>query len=125
MAMLLLRKEMELLATVDAVRVTNQPELLEDVERPVDRRGRGARIDVTRPLDQLAPGQVSLRTGQDFDQRASLVRPAQPAGAQAIAQGVDGDPRAMLRHRTRAYLDTSGLLQLVASSRGGDRKSVV
>ena len=80
-------QDVVLLATVGPVAVADDPELLEDVEGPVDRRGDGRRIALPAPLDELGAGDVALGLGQHRDERAPLGRPAEPAVVQALAHG--------------------------------------
>ena len=58
---LLDRQDVELLAAIDPVVVAEIAEVLEDVERPVDRRRRRSRIDGPAALDQLGTRHVSGR----------------------------------------------------------------
>ena len=78
-------QDVELLAAVGAVAVAEQPELLEDVERPVDGRWDRLGVDRAAALDQLGAGHVAVGLRQDLDQRASLRRPAQAARAEPLA----------------------------------------
>ena len=79
------RLDVELLATVRAVAVAEQPEILQHVQRPVDRRGDRARIHGPAALDQLGARDVPIRAREDIDQRPALWRPAQPAGPKPFA----------------------------------------
>jgi hypothetical protein len=89
---LLLRQDVELLAPVGGVPVTDQPELLEHVERPIHggRDGRG--LPGATPFDELCAGDVAVGLGQRLDDRPALRSPAQPALAQPL---VDGAPRGL------------------------------
>ena len=55
------RQDVELLPPVGGMAVDEQPELLEDVERPVDGRGDRARVDLAAALDQLGTRDVAIR----------------------------------------------------------------
>ena len=79
-------QDVELLAPVGPVAVADQPELLEDVEGPVDRRRRRLRVDLAAALDELAAGDVPVRPRQDVDERPALRRPAQTALVEALAE---------------------------------------
>ena len=84
------RQDVELLAAVGAVAVAQQAEFLEDVERPVDGRGDGARVDLAAAFDQLGAGHVAVGLRQDLDERPPLRCPAQAARTQTVA---DTGPR--------------------------------
>ncbi len=80
-----------------------EAELLEDVKRAVDGRRDGRRVDLAAALDQLRAGHVAVGPRQDLDERPSLRRPAQPAGAQPIADIRPGGGRGRRRQiRSRA-----------------------
>ena len=79
------RQDVELLAAVGAVAVAQQAELLEDVERSIDRRGDRPGIDRPAALDELGPGDMAVGLRQDLDERPPLWRPAQAAGAKPVA----------------------------------------
>jgi hypothetical protein len=54
-------QDVELLATVGAVAVPDQAQLLEDVERSIDGGWGGGRVDGPTALDELGPGDMSVR----------------------------------------------------------------
>src|SRR5262245_26308450 len=62
------RQDVELLASVGAVAMAQEAELLEDVERPID--GRGDRLGIDRPtaIDELGAGHVTVGLREDLDQ---------------------------------------------------------
>jgi hypothetical protein len=78
-------EDVVLLATRGTVAVADDPELLENVQRPVDRRGDRGRVALPAALHQLGAGDVALGLRQDLDERAALGRPAEPAVAEAPA----------------------------------------
>src|SRR4029079_8314416 len=69
-----------LLAAAGPVAVADDAQLLEHVQGPVHRRRRGRWIDRPAAIDQLGAGHVALDAGEDVDQHATLVRPAQAPG---------------------------------------------
>lgn len=83
--MLLVGQDVELLAAVDAVAVTDEAELFEHVEGPVDGRWDRRRVDRPTGLDEFGPGDVTPRLRQDLDEDAALGRPAEPAVMQTLA----------------------------------------
>ena len=78
-AVLVVGEDVELLATVGAVAVADEAELLEDVERPVDGRGDCRRVEISAAIDELAARDVTRRLREDLDERPPLRRPAQAA----------------------------------------------
>ena len=88
MAMLTLRKNMELLPAIGAVSVPDQAELLEDIECAVDGRWNGRRVPGPAALDQIRGGNVTVGFRQHSDHCAALRGPAQTALSQAITDGV-------------------------------------
>ena len=88
--------DVELLPPVRAVAVTEQAQILEHVERPVDRGWDGSRVNFPAALDELGAGDVTVGSRQHLDERPPLRRPAQAAGAQLIAhlRPVRDGPRA-------------------------------
>jgi len=103
MTMLCLRPNVERFAAVGAVAVPDETELFEDGERPVHGRGDRRRIDGPAALDELGPGDVAARRGEDLDEGPPLWRPAQPPGPEALADaGPRTDPAAGLGRRGRA-----------------------
>lgn len=102
-AMVRRRKDMELLATIGAVTVPHQAELLEDVERAIDRRRDAGRVAGAAALHEIGAGDVAVGLGEHLDHRSSLRRPAQAAFAQAIADGVPGWLQTGHDHRRIVY----------------------
>ena len=88
-AVLRRREDVELLAAIGAVAVAEESELLQDVERPIDRRRRGRRVARAATLHQVRPGDVAVGRGEHLDHRSPLRRPAEPTRTQAL---VDGGP---------------------------------
>ena len=84
---------LEFLPAIDPVAVADDPELLEDVERPVDSRWDGIGVDRATALDELRAGDVPVGLGQDLDEDAALRRPAQALRPEAI-----GDARPSAGH---------------------------
>ena len=79
------RQDMELLAPVGRVTMAEEADLLEHVERAVDRRGDGRRIQLTAALDEFGTCDVAVGPGKDLDEHATLRGPAQSAGVQSLA----------------------------------------
>ena len=77
-------QDVELFATVRAMAVADDPELLEDVEGPIDGRGDRVRVARTTPVDELGTGHMAVDLGQDLDEdpplRASSAAPWREAG---------------------------------------------
>ena len=84
--MLDLGQDVELLAAVGAMAVADQTELLENVQRPVDRRRRRLRVDLAAALDELAAGDMAVGLRQDVDERPALGRPPQAALMETLAE---------------------------------------
>ena len=82
------REDVELLSAVGTVAVTHESEALEQIERAIHGRWSRPRISGPAALDELRAGDVPVRGGQDVDDRLALGRPAQPAAAQNIADGL-------------------------------------
>jgi hypothetical protein len=80
-----LGKHVELLAAVGTVRVAHDPQLLEHVQRPVDRLGRGGRVHLPAALDQFGTGHMAISAREDLDQDAALRCPAETPGMKALA----------------------------------------
>ena len=84
------REDVELLATISAVPMPDEPELLEDVERAVHRgrdRGEVARAAL---LHQLGSSDVTIGLGEHLDHGAALRRPAQAAAAEPRSDAIPG-----------------------------------
>ena len=81
------------------------PEILEDVERPVDGRRRRRRVDRAAALDELGTGDVTLDVRQDVQQHAPLRRPAQAPGAQS-RRDLRPAIRCMRQHRALLALSS-------------------
>lgn len=64
---LLVRSDMELRATVHAVVVAQVPELLKDIERPIDGRRDRRRVDRPAALDEFGARDVFVCGTQDLD----------------------------------------------------------
>ena len=79
------RQDVELLPSVGAMAVTHESQALENVERAVDGRRGGPRIQGAATFDELRAGDVAVRRGQDVDDRLALGRPPQAATAQHLA----------------------------------------
>jgi hypothetical protein len=75
------RQDVELLATVCPVAVTDDAELLENVERPIDGRWDRVRIEGPAAIDQLRAGHVAVGVGKYLDEDPPLRGPAQTTGA--------------------------------------------
>ena len=68
MAVIGLGQDMELLASVSAVAVADQAQVLEYIQRPIDGGGDGLRVRGAASLDQLGRRDVPLRVAQDAQQ---------------------------------------------------------
>jgi len=90
MPMLVAWPDVELLPPIGPVPVADEPELLEDVERPVDGGRDGRRVDRTAALDQLGAGDVAIRLGEHVDHRPALRCPAHPSRPEAVRHGGPG-----------------------------------
>ena len=77
------RADVELLAPARPVAVADDPEILEHVQRPVDRRRRRRRVDRAAAFDELGARDVALDVRQDVQQHPPLRRPAQATGAES------------------------------------------
>ena len=77
-------QDVELFATVRAVAVADDSELLEDVEGSIDGRRDGVRVARTTPVDELGTGDMAVDLGQDLDEDPPLGRPAQPLGSKMV-----------------------------------------
>ena len=82
------REHVILLASVRVVAMANQPEALEDVERPVHRRRDRRRDALPASFQQLGTREVTVGLGEDLDHRPPLRRPAQAPRAQPLADGI-------------------------------------
>jgi len=67
------------LAALAAVAVADHTELLEDVERAIDRRGSRGGIDGPAAVDDLGAGHVAVHPSEHIEEDAALRRPAQAA----------------------------------------------
>ena len=90
MAVRLSGPDMELLASVTPVRVLDDPDLLQDPQRPVDRGGRRLRIQGTATIDELAASHVAVRPLDDLDDQPPLRGPAQARTTEVLADGIRG-----------------------------------
>lgn len=84
------REHVELLASVGAVRVPDETDLLKHVKGPVDGGGGGVRIAGAAALDELGARDVALRRQDHPHEHAPLRRPAQAVGAELVAGPVEG-----------------------------------
>jgi len=83
-------QDVELLPPVGAMAVTDDAEILEHVEGPIDGRWDGVRIAAPAAFDELGAGDVTMDLGEHLDEDAPLWRPAQTARAQPVR---DAGPR--------------------------------
>ena len=79
-----------LLATVRAVAVPDEAQILQHVEGAVDGRGGRGPVALSAAGYQLRRRYVALVLSEDLDQGAALGRPAQAARADAIGDPVPG-----------------------------------
>jgi hypothetical protein len=77
-----------LLAPARTMAVDDKPEILQGVERPIDRRRRHLRIPGTTPLDKLARGDVTDCLAQDLEDRSPLRSPAHPSFSELLANSL-------------------------------------
>jgi hypothetical protein len=84
------RPDVELLAPVAAVCVTDDAEVFEDAQGSVDRRGRCPGVDFPTAFDQFAAGDVTVSPGQDVEEQPPLWRPAKAAGMEIVADRRSG-----------------------------------
>ena len=73
------RQDVVFLSPVRSVAMTDQADLLENVEGAINRRRYGLRVELAAALDQVGPGDVAVDAGKDLDQQAPLRRPAKAA----------------------------------------------
>jgi hypothetical protein len=91
----LLGEDVVFLAAVVSVAVLDEPQFLEQVEGAVDGRWSCRAVQLFAPGDQLGSRYVALVLPKDFDERATLRRPAQAAGAESngdVIPGAGGRP---------------------------------
>ena len=86
-------QDVEFLPSVGAVAMTDETQLLQDVQGAVHRRRDGGRVDGPASVHELGAGDVILDAGQHLDHVATLRRPAQTAGAEAILHVLPGSLR--------------------------------
>ena len=79
------RSDVELLASVEPVGMADEADVLEDIQRAVDRRRRGLRVLGAAALHQLGARDVSVGPGEHLDEQPALRRPAQPTLVEALA----------------------------------------
>lgn len=84
-AMLRRRQDMELLASVSAVTVLDDADLLKDIQCPVDGGRDGLRVDRTAPLDEFSARDVTVRLRKHVHKDTPLWRPAHPSLVQPSA----------------------------------------
>jgi hypothetical protein len=84
------RPDVEFLAPVAAVGVTDDAEVFEDAQGSVDGRGRGPGVDVPTAFDKFAAGDVTVSPGQDVEEQPTLWRPAKAAGMEIFADRRSG-----------------------------------
>ena len=75
---------MEFLSAVGRMTVADDAKLLEDIERAVNGRGDGVRVEGTTPLDELRAGDVAVDLREDLDQDPPLWRPAKSLRSKLI-----------------------------------------
>jgi len=89
-AMLVAGQDVELLVAIGAMAVTDEAELLEDVEGAVHGRRDRRRITPAASVDQLRGRDVAVGLGENLDDRPPLWGPAQASLAQPLADAVPG-----------------------------------
>lgn len=78
------RQDVVLLATVRTVKMPDEPELLEDVQRSVHRGGGRRRVDPPAAFDELGPGDVAVGRRERLDDRPALRGRPEAASAKAV-----------------------------------------
>ena len=86
-----LRKDMELLATLGRVAVTDVAQLLEDVEGAVDGGGVRVRVPFAAEFNELTAGDVAAGLVENLQHEAALGCHALPASMQRVAQDLGGN----------------------------------
>jgi hypothetical protein len=86
----LLGEDVVFLAAVVSVAVLDEPQFLEQVEGAVDGRWSCRTVQLFAPGDQLGSRYVALVLPEDLDERATLRRPAQAAGAESNGDVIPG-----------------------------------
>ena len=84
------RPDVEFLAPVAAVGVTDDAEVFEDAQGSVDGRGRRPWVDVPTSFDKFAAGDVTVGPTQDVEEQPPLWGPAKAAGAEVVADRRSG-----------------------------------
>jgi hypothetical protein len=84
------RPDVELLAPVATVGVTDDAEVLQDAQGPIDRRGSSPGIDCPTPFDQFAARHVTVSLGQDVEQESTLRRPSKATRTQVVTDRHSG-----------------------------------
>lgn len=84
------RPDVELLAPVAAMCVTDDAEVFEDTQGSIDSRGRGPGVDFPAAFDQFAASDVTVSPGQDVEEQPPLRRPAKAAGTEVVADRRSG-----------------------------------
>jgi hypothetical protein len=82
--------DVELLAPVAAVCVTDDAEVFEDAQGSVHRRWCRPRVDFPTAFDKFAAGDVTISPGQDVEEQPPLRRPAKAAGTEVVADRRSG-----------------------------------
>ena len=82
--MLGLRQHVVLLAAIGSVRVPHETQLLEHVERPIDRGWDGRGVFPAAALDELRARDMAVGMRQDVHQQPPLWCPAKASRAQLV-----------------------------------------
>jgi hypothetical protein len=88
MSVLGLGKNVEFLPTIDAMAMSHEADLLQDVERPVDGRWGRLRIELPAALQQLPGGHMTGPIPENLQHEPALWRGAHAAGAELAARRV-------------------------------------
>jgi len=90
MTMFVRGQEVVFLVPIRTVRVANEAQELEDIQGPIDGRGRRQGVDFPAAPQDLDTAQMPLAARQDVDQGAALRRPAQSSCAKQVTDALPG-----------------------------------
>lgn len=79
------RSDVEFFAPVAAVCVPDDPQVFQNAQGPIDRRGRRFRIERPAALDKFASRHVTVSLREDVEQHPTLRRPAKAVSTQVVA----------------------------------------
>jgi len=82
------RQDVELLPAVGPVAVPHQPELLENVERAIDRRRDRGGVATAASIHQVGGRDMAVGLRENLDDGPTLRRPAQATAPQSVGDSV-------------------------------------